>query len=248
MVSLQNQSPDTAKSAGVLLVDDDPALLQALSNMLALRMRGLEVTTASSAPEALAHIQTSEFDAIICDIKMPGMDGLDLLAHVKRLQQETPVLLITGHGEHDLAIRALRGGAYDYLLKPIERDAFVAALRRALQTRKLRREVEEQQHALEQYATSLESMVEQRTAELAAANAELRTASEAKDTMLRMVTHELAGPLTSLKGMVQLLGLQLKRLSLSPQMQQSLNNIERSLNRLEMLIHDLQDTSLIQTG
>ncbi|MBA2393913.1 MAG: response regulator [Ktedonobacteraceae bacterium] len=59
---------------------------------------------------------------------MPGMDGLELLTRIRELRPETPVILITGHGEHDLAIKALRGGAYDYIQKPIDRDTFVAAL------------------------------------------------------------------------------------------------------------------------
>ncbi|GER91740.1 hypothetical protein KDW_59020 [Dictyobacter vulcani] len=81
------------------------------------------------------------------------------------------MLLITGHGDHGLAIRAIRGGAYDYILKPIDRDAFVNALQRAIQTRQLSRKVMEQQLALALHAKSLERLVEKRTKELVAANA-----------------------------------------------------------------------------
>src|SRR5579859_4443126 len=171
-------------TAQVLLVDDDPTLLQALTQAISLRLIGVEVETADSAQAALAMIQPRAYDAIVSDIKMPGMDGLDLLATVQKKHPETPVLLITGHGEHEIAIRALRGGAYDYLLKPIDRDDFMASLQRALQTRQLRRQVEEQQRALERYAFSLERLVEQRTAELVESN-------EAKDAMLSMLADEL---------------------------------------------------------
>jgi len=68
---------------------------------------------------------------------MPGMDGLALLVKIQELRQNTPTLLITGHGDHSLAIQALRGGAYDFIQKPIDRDYFVAALRRAVQTHQL---------------------------------------------------------------------------------------------------------------
>src|SRR5258708_2689252 len=97
-----------------------------------------------------------EYDAIVSDIKMPGMDGLPLLAKIQALRPETPTLLITGHGEHDLAIQALRGGAYDFIQKPIDRDYVVAALRRAIQTHQLRRQVRAHQRALEMHAPPLE--------------------------------------------------------------------------------------------
>src|SRR5258708_25086667 len=157
-------------AAQVLLVDDDPMLLQALSQTISLRMSMVEVETVDSAQAALALLQEHEYDAIVSDIKMPGMDGLALLAQVKERHPDTLVILITGHSDHQLAIQALRGGAYDYILKPIDRDDFVASLSRALHTHQLHQQVAEQQCTLERYALSLEHMVEQRTRELAAAN------------------------------------------------------------------------------
>ena len=130
-------------TAQILLVDDDVTLLQALPQALHLRIDGVGVDTCDSALEALRQIQEYEYDAIVSDIKMPGMDGLTLLAKIQALRPETPTLLITGHGEHDLAIQALRGGAYDFIQKPIDRDYMVAALRRAIQMHQLRRQVRE---------------------------------------------------------------------------------------------------------
>ena len=130
-------------SARVLIVDDDPALLQALPETLRLRAGGLAVDTCDSAAAALDRIATTDYDAIISDIKMPGMDGLALLAEVRALRPDTPTLLITGHGEHSLAVQALRGGAYDFIQKPIDREYFVASLNRAIRTRQLSRRVKE---------------------------------------------------------------------------------------------------------
>jgi PAS domain S-box-containing protein len=81
------------------------------------------------------------------------------LSRIKEMRPGTPTLLITGHGEHDLALQALRGGAYDFIQKPIDRDYMVASLHRALQTRQMRWRLEEQQQALGQYARSLEETV-----------------------------------------------------------------------------------------
>src|SRR6266581_4373458 len=176
----------------ILVVDDDPALLQALPQMLYLRLQDIKVDTCESAQQAIKLAQEHDYDAIVSDIKMPGMDGLTLLAKMGEIQPEMPVLLITGHGEHDLAMRALHGGAYDYILKPIEREVLVAALQRAIQARQLRRQVTEQHIALAMHARSLEREVQKRTNELEAANAN-------QEKFLSIVAHELKVPLASLK-------------------------------------------------
>ena len=221
----------------ILIVDDDPALLQALPQAILLRLGQVRVETVNSADEALLLIQKNDYDVIISDIKMPGMDGLMLLAKIQEISPDTPTLLVTGHGEHDLTVQALRGGAYDFILKPIERDYFVVAIRRAVQTRLLRRQVAEQQKALEQHAQSLEQQVAERTHELLSANA-------AKDEFLSMASHELKTPLCSLKGMTQLLRRRLER-SASPELK-NVASMERTILRMEVLIHDLLDTSLIE--
>jgi DNA-binding NtrC family response regulator len=150
----------------VLIVDDDPALLQALPEALRLRMSGLTVDTADSAAAALDRIGARDYDAIVTDIKMPGMDGLALLDEIRARRPDTPTLMITGHGEHALAIGALRGGAYDFIQKPIDRDYVVASLQRAIQVSELRRRCKEQQRALEHRANDLEQTVKERTREL----------------------------------------------------------------------------------
>src|ERR671934_539132 len=142
--------------ARILVVDDDLALLEALPRALRLRLDGVEIDTVDNAPDALARIERTDYDAIVSDIKMPGMDGLAVLGEIRRLRPKTPTLLITGHGEHDLAVQALRGGAYDFVQKPIDRDYFVASLERAIQLRRLDRQVEEQRVALERHARVLE--------------------------------------------------------------------------------------------
>src|SRR5882762_2756890 len=129
----------------VLIVDDDPALLQALPEALRLRMNGVAVDTADSAAAALDRISAGDYDAIVADIKMPGIDGFALLAEIRARRPDTPTLMITGHGEHALAIGALRGGAYDFIQKPIDRDYFVTSLRKAIEMGELCRRAKEQQ-------------------------------------------------------------------------------------------------------
>ncbi|MEO8971441.1 MAG: hybrid sensor histidine kinase/response regulator [Ktedonobacteraceae bacterium] len=227
--------------AHVLIVDDDVALLQALPQAIFLRIQKIKVDTSDSASKALELIQAHDYDAIVSDIKMPGMDGLALLPKIQELRPDTPTLLITGHGEHDLAVRALRVGAYDFIQKPIDRDYLVSALQRAIQTHQLRRQVREQQLALALHATSLERMVQKRTQELVEANA-------TKDTFLSMVSHELKTPLTSLKGKTQLLRRQLKRGETVDIVKLGLKDMEHSISRMEVLVNDLLDASHLETN
>lgn len=223
----------------ILIVDDDPALLQALPEALRLRMGALHIVAVDSAAAALKHLADEEYDVIISDIKMPGMDGLALLEHVRALRPETPTLLITGHGERDLAVRALRGGAYDFIQKPIDRDYIVASLTRAVLTRQLRRQVEEQRDALERHAEELERAVAERTRELVEAN-------QVKDTFLSIASHELKTPLTSLKGLAQVTR---RRLAQNGQPEAAyLEKMERAIGRVEILVNDLVDVARVDSG
>src|SRR5213594_389357 len=146
----------------VLIVDDDTALLQALPEALRLRMNGVIVDTADSAAAALDLINARDYDAIITDIKMPGMDGLTLLTEIRTRWPDTPTLMITGHGEHELVLHALRGGAFDFVQKPIDRDYFAGSLRRAIQVRELSRRAKREQWRLERHLNELEIVVEER--------------------------------------------------------------------------------------
>ncbi len=225
----------------ILIVDDDPALLQALPYTVSLRLPEAKVDTSSTAQRALELIRAHDYDTIVSDIKMPGMDGLELLAKIHELRPESFTLLITGHGDHDLAIGALRGGAYDYLLKPIDRDYFVAALDRALHTRRLRRQVVEQRLSLELHTRSLEQLVQRRTHELTQANA-------TKDQIIRVVSQELNIPLAHLKEMTQVLSQKLESADVAAIVRQALAGIEDAIRRTEVLVQELLDTARIETA
>lgn len=125
-------------SIPVLVIDDDQVFLQVLSEMLRLRMPDVCLTTCMSVSRALEQIQQAQYHAVICDIKMPGMSGFDFLAHVRQASPWTPILLISGHAGEHIAKQALEEGAYDFIQKPLDRDAFVLAMKRALEAHDLR--------------------------------------------------------------------------------------------------------------
>ena len=231
----------TLNAPHILLVDDDAALLEALPHALNIRLNAMQIDTSDAAFKALDMIQQNDYDAIVSDIKMPGMDGLTLLRKVRELRPDTPVLLITGHGEHQLAVQALRGGAYDFIQKPIDRDYIVAALRRAIQTHQLRQKVLAQQNALRLHADSLERLVQRRTQELVEANA-------VKDKFLSIVSHELKSPLENAKTMISMVHKQVEQGAPTELVTRGLTDMERSIARTEVLVQDLLDTSLIETN
>ncbi|MEP6888650.1 MAG: response regulator, partial [Nitrospirales bacterium] len=95
----------------------------------------------------LERIGQTDYDAVVSDVKMPGMDGFQLMERVLTIRPTTSTLLVTGHGDHDMGVKALNAGAYAFIPKPIDREFFVAWLKRAIQLRQLSRTVE--QHTVE---------------------------------------------------------------------------------------------------
>jgi DNA-binding NtrC family response regulator len=90
------------------------------------------IDTCLSGLQALERLQISDYDAVISDIKMPNLDGLALLGKIQSGWPNIPIILMTGHGEEELANRGLQGGAFDFVQKPIEREAFIGSVRRAI--------------------------------------------------------------------------------------------------------------------
>ncbi|WP_445937596.1 sigma-54-dependent transcriptional regulator [Pseudomonas sp.] len=119
----------------VLLIDDDPHLRQALSQTLDLA--GLKVSSLADAHGVAARIERDWPGVVVSDIRMPGIDGLQLLQQLREQDPELPVLLITGHGDAPLAVQAMRAGAYDFLEKPFASDDLLDSVRRALALRRL---------------------------------------------------------------------------------------------------------------
>ena len=119
----------------VILIDDDPHLRQALFQTLDLA--GLNVLPLAEANGLAERIGRDWPGVVVSDIRMPGMDGLELLAQLHGQDPELPVLLITGHGDVPLAVQAMRAGAYDFLEKPFASDALLDSVRRALALRAL---------------------------------------------------------------------------------------------------------------
>ena len=116
--------------ARVLIADDDPALGTVLCDLLA--QAGYAPEHVSSGEAALVQLQRAPYDALIADVRMPGMDGLALLRSVAARSPELPVLMLTAHGSVPLAVEAMKHGAADFMLKPFDREELLFALNKAL--------------------------------------------------------------------------------------------------------------------
>ena len=123
----------------VLIVEDDPHVL--LGCQQALQLEDIASEGVGSAEEALARVNGDFAGIVVSDIRLPGIDGLQLLAELKRRDPSLPVVLITGHGDIGMAVGAMRDGAYDFIEKPFSPERLVEVVRRALEQRSLAREV-----------------------------------------------------------------------------------------------------------
>jgi DNA-binding response OmpR family regulator len=144
------------RTGSILIVDDEVSIRQTLARIL--QRNGLEATTAESGEQALAFLETTRYDLVYLDIRMPGLTGLDALDAIHARQPEIPVILFTAQPDIHSAVEALRRGAVDYLLKPLKPDAFIAKTQQVLAAQKKekrKREIQEQISNLQEELDSL---------------------------------------------------------------------------------------------
>ena len=141
----------------ILFVDDEKDICDVLS--ISLSDLGYKVYTAQNGQEALRIIQKVNPPIVLTDIRMPVMDGIELLRRIKRQFPETEVVMVTGHGDMDLAIESLKHEATDFIVKPIKDEALEVALKRALEKISMRRQLRE-------YTETLEELVQEKSAKL----------------------------------------------------------------------------------
>lgn len=134
----------------VLLVDDEVPFVEAMTRRLG--KRELSVLTAFSGPEALEQLQKHKnVDVVILDVKMPGMDGIEALAEIKREHPLVEVIMLTGHATVETAIEGMKRGAFDYLMKPCDIDRLLAKVKEA-KTKKSKHEEKIRQARIDEIA------------------------------------------------------------------------------------------------
>ena len=176
----------TADSAGcILVIDDELGIREGCRRALA--PEGYSVETAATGSEGLRRLQEQPFDLVLLDVVMPDMRGVDLLGPIHEEDPDTVCIIITGYATVELAVQAIKAGAYDFLSKPFTSELLLLTVRQGLERRHLSLQ-----------ARRLQAMQEE-AAELALAKAELERLDRFKSTFMLTVAHELRAPLNALQ-------------------------------------------------
>src|SRR5438105_8544357 len=135
-------------TARILVADDEDSVRWVLEKSL--RQAGYEVTSVKDGPGAIQEFEAEPFDLACLDVRMPGVDGLSVLARLRELRPDATVVVMTAHGTMDTAIQAMQRGAYDYLAKPFDLDELMLLAERALAARRLTQEVRQLKSGLQE--------------------------------------------------------------------------------------------------
>jgi signal transduction histidine kinase len=241
----------------ILVVDDDPEVLRAIQ--VPLQDEGYLVEGVSTHREAQQKLQEHPFDLMLTDLQHDGENGQEPPDDFSLLPHQTVAIILTGSASMESAIQAIRQGAYDYLVKPLDAEELKLTVARALERQRLQRELAERVRELEaanlkieQFNQELRRLVDEATQalqhkvdELAHAKHKLEETHQQQSLFLAMVAHELMNPVTTIIGYAQYAG----RPNQKPErVAGSTASIVSQGERLKRLIRDLQDVSRLATG
>ena len=143
--------------AKILIIEDESAIRRVLSKILVEESKEYEVEEAVDGIEGVEKLKKEDYDLVLCDIKMPKMDGMEVLTEIKKVKPEIPFVMISGHGDLETAVNAMRLGAYDYISKPPDLNRLLNTVRNALDKKKL---VAENKHLKKKVSKSYEMIGE----------------------------------------------------------------------------------------
>ncbi len=205
----------------ILIVDDEPDIREVLA--ISLQDMGYRTVEAENAATAFDRFQKERPQIVVTDIKMPGGDGIGLLRKIKHENTETEVIMITGHGDMNLAIRSLKYAATDFITKPINVDALEIAVRRAREKIAMRRK-------LQDYTRSLEQLLKEKT--------ELQDHLASLGLMIGSVSHGMKGLLTSLDGGLYLVSSGLKKKNFK-RVEEGCQAAQETVQRIRKMVMDI---------
>jgi signal transduction histidine kinase len=249
----------------LLVVDDEENVAVTMGAIL--ELDGYQVSISTSGSEAMRKLRESDFDLVLTDLRLDDIDGLSIVSEVGRLHPDTVSIILTGFASLESAIKALREGAYDYLIKPCDVDELRAVVARGIERRQLGTQLkarladlEEANATIHELNRTLQTRIDQATAKLQEQVEQLQQLDRLKSRFLSMASHELKTPLTSISGLSQVLLRRMRRrLDEGPPPKPDWIAEQRAhLDRLELLnsqsarlgrlVDELLDVSRIESG
>lgn len=179
------------KSQSVLVIDDEVGICQAIRRIL--EREGFQVEVAHDGQAGLDQVKRRRPDLALVDVKIPGIGGLDLITLIHQVDPEIICIVITGYATVEMAVTAIKGGAYDFLTKPFSSDTLLLAVNQGLERRMLLKEARRVAQAEEQ------------ARRLAQEKDRLEELNQAKAQFIRLVTHELQAPVAAVENYLQLI-------------------------------------------
>jgi len=205
---------ETVGNGAILVVDDEQTIRELLVRLL--KSKGYVVTTVCDGYEALNVLKTSQFDIVLSDIKMPGLNGIELLEKAVELAPHMLVIMMTGFGTIELAVQAMKKGAYDFVTKPFMIDEILMVIARGLKEQKIKAE----------------------NIQLRDINKRLIEAEKIKADLINTISHEFKTPITIIKGYLSMM-LSGAMGGLAPVLVEGLNDIRQASLKLENLVTNL---------
>ena len=187
----------------ILMVDDEPDIRQMVA--ICLRKCAFRISCAENAAEAFKLLEQEEFDAIISDVMMPGEDGIAFLGRVHESWPDLPVILMTGHAQLQMAVNAIKNGAFDFVHKPFDFDHLRKIVARAIKYHNLQKMEKNYRAELEETVARRTAQLKESMSELDFARISLQAAANDKSTFMSTVSHEMRTPMNGVIGSLELL-------------------------------------------
>jgi signal transduction histidine kinase len=233
-------------AARILVVDDEESVVLTVRGVL--ELDGYAITATTSAIEAMALLGQNRYEVVLTDLRMDDLDGTDLLKSLEDASSDTAAVVLTGYASLDSAIRVLRQGAYDYLLKPCDPDELRATVARAVERSRMATQLRRHMGDLEQANETIRALNLELEARVERATAELREQIQARDEFMSTVSHDLKSPLTFIKGMASLRRRKVLPTEENKPLLDALEQIEASAGRMAAQLDELVDASRLSAG